>query len=242
MMARRIFGSALILLTCAPFGCMRSGDGQHPSATVRPRSDGPPKETVSTAPGDAVDSATLAEAPTAWPAGNGTEEPVAGGGGTCELTFANRSSCQALRSLIAAAQGRADLRACLKDGMDVAPPPGNESQTCRWNLLLNLGNDCLREKYAGLAVFCLGDRRGFDAFRRMATECLAGWKLDESRGVAGIGHDGIEFLRTATSDGREVVTHVQGCKVPLDEDVTAGENLVINIFTTERTTPDAGAP
>ncbi len=163
------------------------------------------------------------------------------GGDACELTFAGRPSCQVLRSLVAAAQGRADLRACLKDGLDVAPPPGNESQMCRWNLLLDLGRDCLTQSYAGLGVFCRGDRRGFDGFKRMATECLAGWKLDESRGVAGNGNDGIELLRTATSGGREVVTHVQGCKVLLDDDASAGENLVINIFTTERT-PDVGAP
>jgi len=107
--------------------------------------------------------------------------------------------------------------------------------------VLNLGRDCLTESYGGFGVFCRGDRRGFDGFRRMATECLAGWKLDESRGVAGKGNDGIEFLRTATTAGREVATHVQGCKVLLDDDASAGENLVISIFTTERT-PDAGAP
>lgn len=239
MMAQRFFWCALLLLlACTPFACVRSRDTLHPSTNVSARSDWPPKETVAAVPDDAAKSGTLVEVPTARPVSD--KDPVADGG-TCEFAFASRSSCQVLRSLIAAAQGRADLRACLKDGLDVAPPPGNESQTCRWNLLLNLGHDCLRRSYAGLAVFCLGDHRGFDGFKRMATECLAGWKLDESRGVAGNGNDGIELLRTATSGGREVVTHVQGCKVLLDDDASAGENLVINIFTTERT-PDAGAP
>jgi hypothetical protein len=239
MMAHRTLGCALVLLACTPFACMRSRDPVNPSTNGYPRSNSAAKETVFDVPPDAVRSDTLVEVPTAWPASN--EDPITDGGDACELTFASRSSCQVLRSLIAAAEGRADLRACLKEGLDVAPPHGNEGQVCWWDMLLHFGRDCSTQSYGGFGVFCRGDRRGFDGFRRMATECLAGWKLDQSRGVAGKGNHGIELLRTATAGGREVVTHVQGCKVLLDDDASAGENLVISIFTTART-PDAGAP
>jgi len=169
-------------------------------------------------------------------------------GGVCAEISTTVSSCTALRALIAAARDRPGLRACLDGGAVVAPPPGNQGEICFWESLAQGGRDCFRGSYDGEAVRCLGDEHvpadaPYDGFKRMATECLAGWDVEnreESAGRIDLPRlPSVEFKDAVTDGEWESVTHVQGCKRQVNgEEIMAGGppayDLVIDIFTTRR--------